>query len=269
MAAAFGGTFAAGVIDQDVLHGHGRGSQERAPVSRNSTAEAKKRLVDEGRRVERVPGGLTGELGRGESTKLIVNQRGRGRPQGEARSFLLPIFAFSSFQFFASSALPVISASSMSRSMASVSRNFASGGIFAARCFIPAYATFNRGSDSAYFFCPSRAAATIDFVLNVVQASGSLAPRIARASRKNGLGFRRCFDLQQCKPDLNHHARQLQATGRQLRWSLHEHFLGESGCLIVLTDLDISIQNLPPKVTEPGVRSDRPTRVLEQGQGLL
>ena len=74
-AAALGGVLAAGVIDQDALHGHNRVPHEAAPVRGRRAAETEIGFVYQGRRVRRVPDRLVHELGRGEPTALVVNQR--------------------------------------------------------------------------------------------------------------------------------------------------------------------------------------------------
>ena len=192
VATAFGGAFAAGVIDEDVLHGHGRGSQKCLPVGRRGVAEPEIHFVYQGRRVERVPGRFVSELGRREPAELVINQG--EKPAVRTGSLISsPGSALESKHRAVSSSHLAISSHPRryrrlrqlnQRSRASVSRIFAPRRDLRGPLLHPSYATFNRGSDSAYFFWPSRAAPTVDFVLNVVQASGSLASRIARASRR-------------------------------------------------------------------------------------
>jgi hypothetical protein len=63
--APFGATFAAGVVDEDALHGNSGGPEEHATIGERGFAEAQIGFVDQGCGVERVPGRLLRQLGRG------------------------------------------------------------------------------------------------------------------------------------------------------------------------------------------------------------
>jgi hypothetical protein len=84
-AAAFSGLAAAGVVDQAPLYRHGRGAEKAAAVGNRRLAEPEVRLMDQSRRVERVPGTLA-RKSRGQPFELVVGDREEAAGAGSPRS---------------------------------------------------------------------------------------------------------------------------------------------------------------------------------------
>ncbi len=134
------------MVDQDPLHGDGRGAEEAAAVGERRGAQAEERLVDQRRGVERVPSALARQPGGGQPLQLLVDRReeaagrlGGPGPAGPAHGFGAPgaSFARSAFHAATSAVVPTPAPAAIRRSSAWASRGRSTSGIAAADRAIP------------------------------------------------------------------------------------------------------------------------------------